>query len=113
MRARPGTPPAAVLQEERGCGAKARPAGAGHRPLPTSSAFARGGGSSSQMSSPGNTMPLTRLPSASMARKTLAEPEGDARCRWRPSIARPAVSNERLSVNDRGQVVCRLEHPLP
>ena len=30
-------------------------------------------------------------------------------CRY---IARPAVSNERLSVNDRGQVVYRLEHPF-
>ena len=30
-------------------------------------------------------------------------------CRY---IARPAVSNERLSVNDRGQVVNRLEHPF-
>ena len=30
-------------------------------------------------------MPLTRLPSASTARKMLAEPEGDARWRWRPS----------------------------
>ena len=28
-------------------------------------------------------------------------------CRY---IARPAVSNERLSVNDRGQVVVRLKH---
>ena len=28
------------------------------------------------------------------------------------SIARPAVSNERLSVNDRGQVVYRLKHPF-
>ena len=42
-------------------------------------------GSSSQMSSPGNTMPLTRLRSASTARKTLAEPEGDSRLRWRLS----------------------------
>ena len=65
---------------ERGDGAKG-PAGDGHRPCPTSEAFARGGGSSSQMSSPGNTVPLTRLPSASTARKTLAAPEGDARCR--------------------------------
>ena len=53
-----------------GDGAKARSARAGHRPLPTSPAFAWGGGSSSQTSSPGNTMPLTRLPSASTARKT-------------------------------------------
>ena len=30
-------------------------------------------------------------------------------CRY---IARPAVSNERLSVNDRGQVVYRLKHPF-
>ena len=59
--------------------AEVRPVGAGHRPLPTSPAFARSGGSSSQMSSPGNTMPLTRLPSPSTARNTLAEPEGDAR----------------------------------
>ena len=30
-------------------------------------------------------------------------------CRY---IARPTVSNERLSVNDRGQVVYRLKHPF-
>ena len=48
---------AAVLQEERCHSAMPRPAGASHRPFPTSSAFARGGGSLSQMSSPGNTMP--------------------------------------------------------
>ena len=30
-------------------------------------------------------------------------------CRY---IARPALSNERLSVNDRGQVVYRLKHPF-
>ena len=28
------------------------------------------------------------------------------------TIARPALSNERLSVNDRGQVVYRLKHPF-
>ena len=49
-------------------------AGASHRPLPITDAFAPGGGSSSQTSSPRNTMPLTRLPSVSTARKTLAEP---------------------------------------
>ena len=27
-------------------------------------------------------------------------------------IARPALSNERISVNDRGQVVYRLKHPF-
>ena len=33
--------------------------------------------------------------------------------RWRESLAsRPAVSNERLSVNDRRQVVYRLKHPF-
>ena len=48
----------------RGHRAKARPARAGHRRLRTSPAFAGGGGSSYQMSSPGITMPSTRLPSA-------------------------------------------------
>ena len=76
---------AAVPQVARSDGAKARPAGADHRRFRTSSAFARGGGSSSQMSSPGNTMPSIRLPSASKARKRLAAPERDARTRWRPS----------------------------
>ena len=72
----------------RRCGRKE----AGHRPLRTSSALDRGGGSSSQMSFPGNTMPPTRLPSASTARKTLAAPEGDARDRWRPKPPHPTRS---------------------
>ena len=86
MWTRPAAP-APVSQPACGDGAKANPAGAGYRRLRISSAFARGGGSSSQMSSPGNTMPSTRLPSASTARKRLAAPEREARCRWRPSRA--------------------------
>ena len=56
---------------------------ASHRPLPTSSAFARAGGSSSQMSSPGNTMPSTRRPSASTARNEV----GRARARRAHPVA--------------------------
>ena len=84
-RGRGGQRPAARAGRRCG-GASGRGRRAGHRPLPASEAFARGGGSS-QTSSPGNTMPLTRLPSVSTARKTLAEPEGDAR--WRGARAGP------------------------
>ena len=82
----------------RGHGAKGRPAGAGQRPFRTSSAFARGCGSSSQMSFPGNTMPSTRLPSASTARKRLpdAPPSSPAGRRRSPGAGGQRAADRRV-----------------
>ena len=46
---------------------------------------------------------------ASTCRRTRDRDALERLCRY---IARPAVSNERLSVNDRGQIVYRLKHPF-
>ena len=79
-----GAPPASRCFPGR-LAARSRSVEAAHPRLRISSASARGPGVSSRMRSPGNTMPSTRLPSASTARTRLAAPEPHARTKWRPS----------------------------
>ena len=55
-----------------------------HRRLRPSAPAACGGGSSSQIRSPGKTMPSTRRPSGSSARNEFAWPDRDLRSRCRP-----------------------------
>ena len=70
---------------KRGDGAKGHPARAGHRPLPTSEAFARDGGSSSQTSSPGNAQLIHAIADA------LIEADGEDALDWIEGGGRAAV----------------------